>query len=144
MAEYKDFNVDFIDRTLRILKEYTGEYEVTMMINCAVGLLMIPQQNLSRLIPRIAIDSSEVFGIRRRNIGRCNGGYRISNVLRHMRNGISHGHITQYASMKGEIETIRIQDILDDNCTFEVILTPIELKKFSIYIAEEILKTKKL
>lgn len=41
MSEYKNFPLDFIERTLKLVKEYKGDYEVTLFVNCLLGLLVL-------------------------------------------------------------------------------------------------------
>lgn len=52
MSNYKDQEFDFIERTKLIIKQYDdfqiGEkdkFEVTLFLNCLVGLLVLPQQH---------------------------------------------------------------------------------------------------
>lgn len=142
MGEYNDFNYDFIERTLEILKTYRGPYEVTQMINCAVGLLVLPQQKLAHHLPIMDLDDSGEFGIYKSNIRKCNGEYSFNNVLRHIRNGISHGHIAQVSTREGEIESIKIEDFYRGQKTFEIVVMPKQLEQFAIYTAEAILASR--
>lgn len=142
MGQYEHFEYDFIERTKANLENYEGDYEVTQMLNSAVGLIMIPQQCLSKQLPNIDIDDSGVFGIYKKDISRSNGGYSIKNILRHLRNGIAHGHIAQNTVQNCRVETIRIQDKNDDYLTFDAVFKPDNFKKFALYIADTILATK--
>jgi len=49
MSSYLDQEHDFIVRTLKILEQYENSkvqphYETTLLLNCFVGLLILPQQ----------------------------------------------------------------------------------------------------
>ncbi|PTQ84502.1 hypothetical protein C8U37_10869 [Trichococcus patagoniensis] len=142
MGEYNNFNYDFIERTLKILKAYHGPYGVTQMINCAVGLLVLPQQKLAHQLPITDVDDSGEFGIYKSNIRKCRGDYSFNNVLRHVRNGIVHGHITQVSTRDGEIESIKIEDFYRGQKTFEIVVMPNQLEQFAIYTAEAILASR--
>jgi hypothetical protein len=54
---YKEFDKDFLKRTLEILKDYTGEREATLLINCLVGLLILPKANHYKDIPATLIEN---------------------------------------------------------------------------------------
>ena len=42
--EYTDLKKDLPRRTINILENYTGEYEVTLLINCLTALLILPRE----------------------------------------------------------------------------------------------------
>ena len=43
--EYRDeFERDFMLRTLDIIKDYQGKYDATLVINCLLGLLIVPRE----------------------------------------------------------------------------------------------------
>lgn len=42
--EYKDFYFDFVTRTIEILSSEKTEYDVTLLINCLFGLIVIPTE----------------------------------------------------------------------------------------------------
>ncbi len=44
--EYKDFSKNFIERTKDNLRIYSGKCEVTNLINCCLGLIIIPKEIL--------------------------------------------------------------------------------------------------
>lgn len=37
-----NFKKDFVERTLKVLKEYDSEYEVTLLLNCLLALVSFP------------------------------------------------------------------------------------------------------
>jgi len=51
MSAYQQQEFDFIDRTKKILEQYNSiklpkkeKFEVTLLLDCFVGLLVLPQQ----------------------------------------------------------------------------------------------------
>lgn len=54
---------------LKILEDYTGEYDVTNLINCAVGLIIIPkEQHFTCLHSNNIQTLEEIYGITKPNI----------------------------------------------------------------------------
>ncbi|HST62670.1 MAG TPA: HEPN family nuclease, partial [Longimicrobium sp.] len=52
--EYEvEFERDFMRRTLRIVQDYSGASEATLLLNCLVGLLIVPKE---RFLDRIPLD----------------------------------------------------------------------------------------
>lgn len=63
MGLYKNIDVDFAKRTLRIIEQYDltkqrgrENFEVTLLVNCLVGLLVLPHERRMKLIPDIALE----------------------------------------------------------------------------------------
>ena len=42
--QYDTIDYDFIKRTLEIIDEYQGDNDVTLLINCCLGLLILPKE----------------------------------------------------------------------------------------------------
>jgi hypothetical protein len=77
-VEYEpDFARSFMRRTLDIAKTYEGPYDATLLINCMIGLLVVPKEALIAKIPGAPFESLADWGIRPRSIrsvGRCGYG----------------------------------------------------------------------
>lgn len=139
MTCYENFNIDFITRTLKILEDYTGEYDVTSLINCAVGLIIIPKEQHFNCLRSINIQTlEEIYGITKPNI-RYSNDDSLSNIVRHMRNSIAHGKITQEKVKDNKIKSLRFRDEYKGSPTFEAIFTIEEFKAFSIAVAKEVI-----
>lgn len=94
MSEYKDFPRDFVNRSKANVENYCGEYEITNLINNCLGLIIIPKETLSKNIPEYIFNyNDKSYSITRSNITHSEDGYSLSQVLRHIRNGLSHGRI---------------------------------------------------
>ena len=131
MTEYTNFTKDFVNRTQDILNNYYGKYEVTNLINCCLGLIIIPKQNIGIKFPNYTFDNSNKrFGISKKNIiFEESYNFSLSNILRHIRNGIAHGRIDQ-KTIKNKIVGLRIHDKQnsDSNENFAIQFTIEELK----------------
>ncbi len=143
MSEYNDFPKDFISRTLKNLDKHTGSFEVTNLINNCLGLIIIPKQKMNNNISDYNFDENNSdYGITQKNIlHESDSNYSLSNVLRHIRNGLAHGRIEQKSKDKA-IVGLRIHDKLNESSpeNFVIDFTIEEFRKFAISIAEMFLK----
>lgn len=75
---HKIFEVDFIKRSLEIIEQYdkhvipnvppNNQYEVTLLINCLLGLLVLPKERRRNRIPDTPIADLNAWGINREHI----------------------------------------------------------------------------
>lgn len=93
MYKYKDeFINDFIARTKVLLeRNYDTEYDVTLIINCLLGLLIIPKERNKKVIDD-SLFSSDLI----RRITDCiskdtYSDHNMSQIIRHVRNSFAHG-----------------------------------------------------
>ena len=163
--EYKDFEYDFVERTLRniewiekqnsIVKDDPTSmtfYEFTNLINQCLGLILLPSQfsnstflaNFTQELTHYGVDDNIVNKIK------GNKDKTLSNILRHLRNGIAHGHIQQYSANNHDITDVRILDAdkgvvieSDDDAHTIIELNIEELRTFAIKVAEEYCRLKK-
>ena len=63
MGLYENIDIDFAKRTSKIIEQYkqhiprgSENFEVTLLVNCLVGLLILPQQKRYDLIPDVPVD----------------------------------------------------------------------------------------
>ena len=116
MSCYKKFEIDFIKRTLGILEQYEqcsplelGEkYEITLFVNCCVGLIVIPQQVIYDSVPSDRLDNS--WDIQNDYIIMFKGERTIKKFVRHIRNSIAHGHIQLTSDNESEITHVEFED----------------------------------
>lgn len=142
MSEYIDFPTDFITRTQENLSSYNGSKDVTNLINNCLGLIIIPKQKLADSLPDYTFDCTDkTYGITKSNIIKeVNGNYSLTNIIRHIRNGLSHGRINQ-ETKNGLIIGLRIHDKHNDssNENFAIELSVDEFKDLAINISNEFL-----
>lgn len=101
----KDYFVkDFYQRTLKIVKCYQGEYDVALLINAMVGLLIVPREAYfkNNNIPDCFTSPDLLEKIRNCvKANRLDGKEKektLKEIVRHLRNAVAHGHLT----IKGE------------------------------------------
>ena len=139
MAEYKGFVKEFASRTKSNLDFFWKEkpqqsielYEFTQLVNSLFGLLIIPQQREYKRINDDFIDA-EVLETLQNKITRNDYQYNdFAEILRHMRNALTHGTITMSAPT-GYISAIEFADTNPDDPSkrFIIKLTKHELLKF--------------
>jgi hypothetical protein len=155
MGYYENQDLDFVKRTKEIIEQYDSfqlntdeKYEVTLLLNCFVGLLILPQQKLFDELPTTLINSRD-WGIspndietiidNRRNIEEKN----VRNIARHLRNSISHYRFTAYPASVDAIKEIEFLDYLNDKTTksFEVTITIDNLRIFINKISSDFITT---
>lgn len=131
-AKDEDFIVDFAKRTLTNYQEYKKthqQYEVTQLINSSIGLLIIPQQ---RIIQKLSNDDS-IFSddLLKILIPSIKQGKKTEiDILRHMRNSISHSNLKIHAKEdNNEISSITFIDKRANKITFEMEISVETLEK---------------
>ncbi len=74
MSHYLNQEFDFINRTKTIIEQYDNlqisekeKFEITLMLNCLVGLLILPQQNWFDSLPAVLVSQKE-WGIAEKHI----------------------------------------------------------------------------
>ncbi len=63
-----DFEREFMKHTLELLTRYDGPYDATILVNCLLGLLVVPKETFIDHIPEEPLDQLEKWGIRRESI----------------------------------------------------------------------------
>lgn len=163
--EYKNFELDFVERTLSNIEWIEKQnsinkenptaktfYEFTNLINQCLGLILLPSQFSNSTF--LANFSQELthYGVGNNIVNKIKGNKdkTLSNILRHLRNGIAHGHIQQYSVNNHDITDVRILDadkgvvITSDDDAHTIIEFNIEeLRTFAIKVAEEYCRLKK-
>jgi len=144
---------EFITRTKEIIKQYESvqvpqkeKYEVTLLINCLVGLLIVPQQKWYKVLPTEIVSETE-WGIDADNIICCKSGKKgerktIRNVAKHLRNSISHYNFEVQKGNSGKIDNTKFKDFTDENKTtktFEIVMSIVSLRKFTEKLTEFVL-----
>lgn len=145
--EYKEpFEKEIINRTLSIVNEYKGNFEKTALVNCCIGLLIVPEQKFYDKLPNKKIDGTK-WGIDASLIQKCSK-KTIKDVARHIRNAVAHNGIT-FMNENNEVAYISIVDKVPDVngnkiTTFEIDKLPFDnFKTFVLEFANCALKNYK-
>lgn len=147
MGIYKDFDTDFPRRTLRIIEQYKrcvrkgrGNYEVTLLINCLLGLLVLPNEHRMNQIPTTSVDELADWEIEPRFIeswGKMRKGQdrTLKELIRHLRNSVAHMKI----SVRGTDSDIAVLQFSDQN-GFRAIIPTESLRRFVKNFAESLIQ----
>lgn len=162
---YKNFEHDFVERTINNLKwidtknsidktnkDSTIFYEFTNLINQCLGLILLPSQFSNDAFLKCFPQELKIYEVDDSIVKKLKSDEPkiLSNVLRHIRNGIAHGHIQQVIDGSDDITDVKIWDVDQniENPTEKDAHTIIEfrveeLKLFAINVAKEYCKLKK-
>ncbi len=115
--EFSDkFELDFMKRTLEIVKDYKGERDATLLLNCLLGLLVVPKERSFNKIPKEPISSLNNWGISPDSIKtfgkEFDGSDRKENLqqlVRGLRNAVAHFRISPI-NEKGKVKGFKFKD----------------------------------
>lgn len=143
--EYEVFERDFIIRTLKIISQYEQyvlpkpeeHYEVTLLINCLLGLLVLPNELCLEDIPDVPIKQLYGWGLKEEYIQNCRparpkDGLTLKDVILHMRNSVAHG---QFKS-SGQEKEIKQLEFSANQGRSKIIIPVDSLKIFVTKLAE--------
>ena len=63
MSYLSNFERSFSEHTLAVVEEYSGEYDATLLINCLLGLLVVPKETMLHAIPETPLSQLKTWGI---------------------------------------------------------------------------------
>jgi hypothetical protein len=158
--EYSQLERDFILRSLALLEQYdnceltsptedTGmvleKYETTLLLNCLLGLIVLPRERTRRKIPNCSVSTLQDWGLTKNTeikwgLSRCD--VSLPQVVRRMRNSVSHFNIAVLAEERGrgnrEIYAVEFRDINPENHidTFYMKITVQDLRTFVTKLAQ--------
>ena len=150
--EYENFGYDFMYRTRQLLEiesDIHNKYNVTHLLNYCFGMITIPSETLIDYIPEIDLSNVTYGGISKSCFKRSQrwdfstetyvDDYTLKNVIKHIRNGISHGNIQQSTDGGDQIVSIIITDKYKGVKNFEIKFTPTELTMFCKFFVDNLL-----
>ena len=145
MSYYINQEYDFISRTKIIIEQYekakipkNEKFEVTLLLNCLVGLLILPQQNWYDSLPT-SIVSEEEWGIGEQDISFMKQGEtkNVKDIARHLRNSVSHYHFKAFKNEINDIEYIKFEDFnKQDSKTFDANISVNGVKQFTAKLTD--------
>jgi HEPN family protein len=116
MSFNSDFERKFMERSLELVKEYQGPYDATLLLNCLLGLLIVPKEACIKSIPKDPIEGVGKWGISPNSIkshgksfGLDDDAKDIRGLVWHLRNAIAHYHFKPIPE-KGEVEAFHFHD----------------------------------
>ena len=115
--EYEpEFAKSFMRRTLEVAQSYDGPYDATLLVNCLLGLLIVPKESLVDKIPDTPFESLAEWGINPLSVkrfGRCDQGHEhkpnLRQLVRRFRNAVAHFRLDP-VHRNGEVTGYRFSD----------------------------------
>ena len=140
--EYTDFKKDFPKRTIDILDRYSSKekYDVTLLLNCLLALLILPKEKFYHSIPE---EIPHGWGLTKKHITTVSFeccGYKLIEIVRHLRNAIAHMRIETTNDGNRNIEMVRFKD----HGGFELEISVGDLKTFVKKLAEHVIECEKV
>ena len=152
--EYTDLVKDFVSRTranlefIRNQDKSSDVYEVTQLINSMLGLLVFPQQKYINEIPETPLQELEKEGWPMpKMVGKFPPAPNLRQLIRYLRNAISHFNMRFLSDSNGEISGIKMWNENRGKITWKAELTleereGITTKFISIILKEDIRSNK--
>lgn len=63
MSYLSDFERSFSEHTLAVVRGYKGPFEATLLVNCLLGLLVVPNETALQAVPEDPLPSLSHWGI---------------------------------------------------------------------------------
>jgi hypothetical protein len=63
MSYLTNFERSFSDHTLKLVESYEGPYDATLIVNCLLGLLVVPKETALNAIPEESLENLAKWGI---------------------------------------------------------------------------------
>ena len=137
--DYKQISSDFAKRTKTLIECYQGDSEVTLLLNCCLGLLVVPKEKDFEKIPLDVIpETGDLWGLSRETVSvKCKEcSYVLRDVIRKIRNGICHFNIRSIPNEDNQIEFLEIKD----KGGFVAKLSVDQLKKLAFSLTDHVYK----
>jgi hypothetical protein len=151
----KHFDVEFIDRTRNILATYRGEHDVTLLMNCLLGLIIVayeryeksrhiffdvPIKNIKEL-EEITLSKGFYFKPKKwkRKGSTALEEKTLRVLIKKFRNGIAHQNV-EPKNLCGRWVGVHVWNEFDRVRDMEVELTVEQLKTFAILVSDIYLK----
>jgi len=95
MSYLDDFEHSFMQHTLEIVRNYKGPFEASILINCLLGLLIVPKETSLNAIPLDPLSDLPKWGIKQesiKNVGKIYGGNSktIRDLIINLRHSVAH------------------------------------------------------
>jgi len=140
MSFHSDFERAFIRRSLLLVKSYNGPYDATILLNCLLGLMIVPCESALINIPGDQLEDMDKWGISPDsivcfgNFNEKNYPHNLSGFVRHLRNAITHNRfkpVPEYGEVKAFVFT--------DKSGFKAEINLDQLRNFTEILATKLI-----
>ena len=137
-VEYEDnFEKSFMQRTLTLISEYEGPLDATLLVNCLLGLMVLPKEAFIEKLPAVDFESLADWGVAPTSIkeaGRCSEGHQhkltLKQLIRRLRNAVAHFRVKPI-HLDGKVHSFSFRD----QNGFHAELSLTEMKAFVVKLA---------
>jgi len=152
--KYEIFDIEFIERTKKVIEEYKGTYSITLLLNCLLGLIVLPSEYYKRrsrsFFEKDCTEFKELKGLldnatfnptKRRNNNWVADNKSLKTLIKKVRNGVSHQQI-ECVGNNGKWQSVTIKDINtfnQNNIELQVTWTTKQLRNFALFVANSYL-----
>lgn len=138
--KYKNFKKDFVKRTIMIIESASNcQYEVTLLVNCLMGLVGLPTEKTPQTTDAKFIQTCVTELHRIHAVTKDSGDNQ--KTFRALRNAVAHMRISM-SNEGGKIDSIQFCDAVNEaaNSHTELSFTVQLLKEYALFVANEYLK----
>jgi len=138
MSYVGPFEREFMKHTLQIVREYHGDYDATLLLNCLLGLLIVPRESCFKSIPEEPLDSLPEWGISKdsiHNVGNRPNASNLRGLVHSLRNSVAHFRFNPIPA-KGDVESFRFDDANGFDATIKVEEMRLFVERLSAHIHE--------
>jgi hypothetical protein len=124
MGNYKNIEIDFVQRTLNLIAqyesilhnyEYEKQYNYTLLINCLLGLIILPKEKSLSYLPGDLLDEKMKTDMGIRNSIINSEFNTLRKLIIALRHSISHFNINVISDLDNEFAIDQIIFEIDDN-----------------------------
>lgn len=153
--EITKFDREFVERTKSIVNDYDGGYEFSNLLNCTLGLIVLPfeilrsdsspywSQEIGYIsdFPKFTVHIFEpIWKLDRTTRKPIPSPKTLKVLLRKVRNGIAHQNIAP-SNHEGVFQSVRIWNTFAQKRDVDIEFTQNELRLFAMFIADAYLNT---
>jgi HEPN pEK499 p136 len=142
MSYLSNFERSFSEHTLQLVQNYDGKFPATLMVNCLLGLLVVPRETALKSIPEEPLTEIENWGVSRtsiKNVGRKTENAPDPETLRgfvsNLRHSVAHFRIEPVPANE-EVHSFKY---VNDR-GFEAVITISEMRAFVTRLSEHLAK----
>jgi len=134
MSYLDDFEHSFMQHTLEIVQDYEGHFDATMLMNCLLGLLVIPKERFLEAIPLDPLSGLSRWGINPDSIKRAGKKTRknrnpdtLRGIVYDLRNSVAHFRLKPNPSPQ-QVDSFEFTDRNEDG--FHAVIKLEEMRDF--------------
>ena len=112
MSYVGPFERAFMKHTLAILRRYRGEFDATLLLNCLLGLLIVPRESCLNSIPEDPVSELPKWGISPSSIehfGNRENASTLRGLVHSLRNSVAHFRFEPIPK-EGDVTAFRFHD----------------------------------